>query len=134
MIWNFKLPLLLRGKIFWKIWQILWNQLKIWLAPIIARQNFGKNKAILLKWFEYLNCPYYHKLKFSQKQGSFVKLIRKFELPLFWRASIFSIKRDLWYHLKIWTVPTNTRWNFYENVSYLIKPFKHLNFPHIHEA
>ena len=36
----------------------------------------------MLKWFEKLNYPYYQALKFSRKQGSFVKAIRKFELRL----------------------------------------------------
>ena len=58
----------------------------------------------MLKWFEKLNYPYYHALKFSWKQGSFVEAIRKFELRLWWRAEMFSkIRQFWWYHLKIWT-------------------------------
>ena len=77
---------------------------EIWHAPIITTENFHipENKAVLLKQLENLNCAYYHELKFPQKQGSFVEPIRKFELPLLWRDSIFSkIREFLWYHLKM---------------------------------
>ena len=139
-----------------------WNFLKnkavlmisheVWPTAIITRWNFCKNKGILfmwlenlacpyycevlLKWFEKLNYPYYQALKFSRKQGSFVKAIRKFELRLWWRAEMFSkIRQFWWYHLKIWTASIITRLNFCENVPYLMKSFEHLNCHEVyHEA
>ena len=109
MIWNFELPLLSKAEIFSKIWQILWSQLnirKIWTVAIITRWYFRKNKAVLLNRFE------------------------KFELPLLWRASIFSnIKEFLWYHLIIWNAPIITSWNSCKNIPFLMKPFEHLNYP-----
>ena len=96
--------------------------------------NFRKNKAVLLMWVENLNCTYYHELKFSRKQGSFVEAIRKFELHLLLRAEIFSKTRQFWYHLKIWTAPIITSWNFCKNISYLMKSFEYLNCPNYHEV
>ena len=59
-------------RVVWKMLQFLskqfyWSVLKVWTAPIITSWNFRKIKAVLLKCFEILNCPYYHELKFSQK-------------------------------------------------------------------
>ena len=80
MSWKFGLPLLLLSKILGKVKQFCWSDLKSWTTP------------------------YYQALKFSRKQGSFVKAIRKFELRLWWRAEMFSkIRQFWWYHLKIWT-------------------------------
>ena len=81
-----------------------------------------------MKWFE--NCSYYQELKFSQKQGGFVKAVRKFELRLLLRAEIFSkIRQFWWYHLKIWTATIITNWNFCKNISHLTKSFEYLNCP-----
>ena len=46
--WIFGLSLISRGKIFSKIRQFCWCDLKIWPAPIIASSNFRKNKAVLM--------------------------------------------------------------------------------------
>ena len=67
VIWKFTLLLSSRGKIFQKIKQFCWSDSKTSTAPIITSWNFLKNKVVLLKWLENLNCPYYHKLKISKK-------------------------------------------------------------------
>ena len=91
VFWNLKLSLLSRTEIFWtieqfwsgalKIWtdsiitswnflkikRFCWSDLKIWTSPFMKRWNFLKSKAVSVKWFENLNWPFYHELKFSQK-------------------------------------------------------------------
>ena len=62
--WKFGLALLSRTEVFTKIKQLCWSVLKIWTSPIITSWNFRKNKAVLLKCFGNLDCPYYHELKF----------------------------------------------------------------------
>ena len=52
-----------------------------WPDPIITRETFRKNKAVLLKWFENLNCSYYHELTFLQKYPIFNGVIWTSELP-----------------------------------------------------
>ena len=97
MIPQLELSLLSRAEIFSKIQQFSCSDSKAWTAPIVTSENFLKNKAVLLKLFENLNSPYYHELIFSQKQSSFVEVIRKFELPLLSRVEIFSkIKQFCW--------------------------------------
>ena len=46
-----------RGKMFTKIKQFCWSDLKPLTVPVITSSNFVKNKAVLLKWLENLNCP-----------------------------------------------------------------------------
>ena len=65
--WKFKLSLLSQGKMPKIIRPFLNLHLKIWPAPIITSWKFCKNETVSLMWFENLNCPYYHKLKCSQK-------------------------------------------------------------------
>ena len=64
--WKLALPLLSQGKIFKKITQICWNDLKIWTIPIITRENFLQN------------------------EDSFVDVSLKFELPALSRVKIFA--------------------------------------------
>ena len=54
--WKFTLPLSSRGKIFVKIKQFCWSDLKIWIASIVRSSNFHKDKAVLLKRFKNLKC------------------------------------------------------------------------------
>ena len=110
MIWKLELPLLSRGEIFLKIKQFWWSDWKIWTAPIIKSWNFYKNKAILLKWLENLNCPYYHELKCSQKYPRFNEVTWIFELPLLSRGK-----------------------DFFKNKAILLMWLENLNCPYYHE-
>ena len=106
------------------IWQSWWYYMKFDITLLSRGKTFAFAKL------ESLNCAYYHELKLSQKQGSFIEPIRKFELALLRLASIFSkIREFLWYHLKIWTASNITSWNFCKNIPFLMKPFEHLNCP-----
>ena len=90
-----------------KVRPFLYINLKIWPVPIVTSWNFLKNKAVLLKWFKTLDCPYYHELKLSQIKYS-----------------------SLWYHLKIWTAPIITSRNFCRNTPDLMKLREYLNCPY----
>ena len=65
--WNFTLPLSSRVEIFSKIKQFCWSDSKTLTAPIITSWSFLKNRVVLLKRFQNLNCPFYHELKFRQQ-------------------------------------------------------------------
>ena len=43
--------------------QFWWCDLKLWPAP----KTFPKKAAVLLMWFDHLNCAYHHGLKLCQK-------------------------------------------------------------------
>ena len=111
--WKFALPLLSRGKIFTKIKQFGWCNLKFWTVPIITSSNVCKNTPDLIKLLEYLNCAYYHELKFCQKCGRFYEVTWNFALPLLSRGKLFpKIKQFCWRDLKIWHTLIITSWNF----------------------
>ena len=50
-----------------KIRPFLYNHLKVWPSPTITSWSFRKNKAVLLRYFENLNCHYNHELKFAEQ-------------------------------------------------------------------
>ena len=134
VIRKLELPALSRVKFLSKIKQFSCSDSKTWRAPIITSWNFVKKKAVLLKWFENLNCPYYHELKFCQKESSFVEVIRKLELALLSPVEIFwKINQFCWSDSKTWTAPTITSWNFLKYKAVLLKWFENLNWPHYHE-
>ena len=99
-------PCYQEGIFFAKIRQFCSCGLKIWSSPIIKCWNSHEN----------LPCPYYRELKFCQKEGSFVEVIWKFELPLLSRAEIFTKTRQFcWTDSKIWTAYIMTGFNFLKN-------------------
>ena len=56
----------------------------------------------------------------------------KFDMPLLSQGKAFAfakIRQFCWSNLKIWTAPIITSWNFCKNVSFVMKPFEHLNCP-----
>ena len=91
--WKTELPLLSGDKIFARSKLVCWCDLKIWSAHIITIWNFLKNRAALKIWtvpinhswnvrknipdlmksFEYLNCPLYNEVTFSQKKAVLMK-------------------------------------------------------------
>ena len=78
-------------------------------------------------WFEILNCPYYQKLKFSQKFGRFYEvnwIFAKFELSLLSRDEIFAkLRQFCWTDLKIRTTSIMTGFNFLKNKGvFMISP------------
>ena len=132
---KFHMPLLFSYIASWtlaKIWQILWNDLKIRTAPIITSWNFPKNKAVLLKWFENLNCPYHHKLAFSQKRQNWW-CHWKIELGLLSRGKILAkIRQFSWCDLNIWPSAIITSGRFRKNKADLLKRFGNLNYAYYH--
>ena len=116
--WKFQLPLLLRGKVFAKIWPFCWYDLKIRPAPIITSWNFLKNKTVLMVSLEKLNLPYYKEVKFLQKYRRFNEITWKFELPLVTALSIAKSKAVCWCDLKIWPAPIIIDWNFLKNKAF----------------
>ena len=120
--WKFELSLLWGGKIFAKRRQFCWCDLIIWPAP----KTFPKKKVVLLKWFDNLNCAYYHGLNFLKnkvelheiwtarfKLGSIPDVMKsKFELHPLLRGVIFSKIRQFRCHLKISPSIIKTTWNF----------------------
>ena len=74
--------------------------------------NFRKNTVDLMKSFENLNYPDYHKLKFW---GNFDDFTWKFAQPLLSQGKLFpKIKQFCWCDLKIWPAPIITNWNFWK--------------------
>ena len=73
-----------------------WCDLKIWHGSIITSSNFRKNKAVLLKWFENSHCLYNHKLRFSQRESSFVDVTWKFGIALLSRVWVFRKNKAVW--------------------------------------
>ena len=65
--WKFALPLLSRGKIFTKIKQFYWSDLKIWTAPIITSSNIRKNTPDLISYLNIWTAPIITGEIFSQK-------------------------------------------------------------------
>ena len=108
MIWNFELPLLLRGKIFPKIKLFCWYDSEIWTASIITSSNVHKNTPDLMKLPEYLNCPCYHEVVLFEKIRQFSCW---FALPLLTRAEVFAKSKAV-----------------------LTKSLEHSNYPCYHEV
>ena len=52
--------LISQAEIFAKIKQFCWGILKTYTATVITNWNFLNNRAILIRCFENLNCPYYY--------------------------------------------------------------------------
>ena len=104
-----------RVKIFAKVSQFCWSDLKVPAAPIITSWNICKNMAVVMMSLEDLNCSYYHELKFSQKYGRFYEVTWKLTLPLSSGVKIFGKIRLLyWCDLNIWSVTIITSWSFCE--------------------
>ena len=134
MIRKLELPLLSRVDIFSKTQQFCWSDSKTSTAPIVTSSNFLKSKAVLLKWFENLNCPYYHELKFSKKSSSFVEVILKLELPLLSRVDIVSKTQQFcWSESKPSTAPIVTSSIFLKNKTVFLQWFENFNCPYWHE-
>ena len=76
MIWKFDLPLLSRVEIFSKIKcfvEVIWK----FELPLLSPGEFSsKYKAVLLKWFENLNCPYHHELNFGKNMAGFISHLK----------------------------------------------------------
>ena len=122
--WKFELSLLWGGKIFAKRRQFCWCDLIIWPAP----KTFPKKKVVLLKWFDNLNCAYYHGLNFLKNKVELHEILNcpvqtwkyprcneviwKFELHPLLRGVIFSKIRQFRCHLKISPSIIKTTWNF----------------------
>ena len=66
-IWKFELLLLSQGKSVHENRAISIQSLKDSSFPHITSWTFRKNKVVLLRYFEILNCHYYHELKFSEQ-------------------------------------------------------------------
>ena len=63
--WKFELPLLSRAQKLAKIPQM--KLLEYLNCSYTTREDFRKNKAVLLMWLENYVCPYYREVKFWQK-------------------------------------------------------------------
>ena len=76
--WKFALPLLSRAEIFAKIKRFV-EVIRKFALPLLSQPEIFAKKSVLLKWFENLNCPYYHELIFSQKCKNKAVLLKCFE-------------------------------------------------------
>ena len=76
-----------RSKIFAKIRQLCWCDLKHWPDPIIVSWNICKSKALFLKWFEKFNCLNYHTLNFCKNTLDLMKSLEN--LHCFYRELTF---------------------------------------------
>ena len=119
MIRKLKLPLLSRAETFSIIKQFCWSNSKTWTAPIITSWNFLKNKAVLLQWFENMNCPYYHELKFSKKWSSFVEVTWNLNYPYYHELK-FSKKCGRFYEIT-WkfALPLSSRGQIFTKIKHI---------------
>ena len=121
-----------RSKIFAKIRQLCWCDLKRWPDPIIASWNIGKKKAVFLKWFEKFNCLYYHELNFRKNTLDLRKSLEN--LLCFYREQ--TLRLFWWCHFKIWNCPVIARWSVHKNkgpfyaftLKYHLPPYCELKF------
>ena len=97
----------------------------IWHGPIITRDNFCKNKAVLFKWFENLVCNDYEDLKFWRKKV--VLLERLDNIMMGW-----SFLKNKAIFMSRWNVNCSYYYKHKRLQKYLL--FEHLNFPHYHDV
>ena len=99
--------------------QFCCSDCKIWTAPIITSWNFLKNKAVLLQWFENMNCPYYHELKLSKKWSSFVEVTWNLNYPYYHELK-FSKKCGRFYEIT-WkfALPLSSRGQIFTKIKHI---------------
>ena len=64
---NLNYPYYHEVKVPTKIRPFLYNHLKVRPSSTVTSWSFRKNKAVLLRYFENLNCHYNHELKFAEQ-------------------------------------------------------------------
>ena len=112
-----------RDKIFAKIRQFRWwCDLQRWLDPIIASWNVCKSKAVFLKWFEKVNCLYYHELKFRKNTLDLMKSLENLNCRFYQEVTFLQkVKHFCWCNLKIRPAPIITSKNFGKNQAVFLK-------------
>ena len=120
-----------RSKIFAKIRQLCWCDLKHWPDPIIVSWNICKSKAVFLKWLEKFNCLYYHTLNFCKNTLDLMKSLenlhcfyRELTFCFFSGGNVFAKRDFCWCSLKIWPAPIITSKNFRQNKAGFLKQFE----------
>ena len=102
------------GKLFAKVRQFCWCDLKVCTALIITIWNFLKNMADFMKSLENLQCPYLSIGKIP-KMKQFVDATSKFNMPLLSRTGIFAKNKVvLMVPIEKFNLPLTT-WSVHKN-------------------
>ena len=113
-------------------WLFGWYHLNIWTDSILTMLSVHENKIILLHSLGKLSYPCNCELKYLHKYPRFNKIIWIFKLLLLSRPETCSKRHFWWSHLKIWTGPIISTWNFCKKANLIIS-FENLNCPNYHD-